>query len=103
MILRNSKNGLSDNSKAKLQAFWKYYAYLIIDEISMISKPFFAQLSHNIGIGKQKPGASNCDLSFRGINVVFCGDFHGFPPVAVGLSDALYCKNPFLFLLLHHP
>ncbi len=90
MISRNSKNGLSDDLKAKLQAFWKYYAYLIIDEISMISKPFLAQLSRNIGIGKQKPGVSNCDLSFGGINVVFCGDFHQFPPVAVGLSDALY-------------
>ena len=31
-----------------------------------------------------------CSQSFGGINVVFCGDFHQFPPVACAVSEALY-------------
>jgi PIF1-like helicase len=42
-----SQNGhpLSSQTKAKLQAFWKYIVYLIIDKYSMISKSFLAKLS----------------------------------------------------------
>ncbi|CAK5281207.1 unnamed protein product [Mycena citricolor] len=77
---------MSDANKGKLQEFWKGYSYLIIDEISMISKDFLAQLSRNIGIGK----ASSSDKSFGGINVILCGDFHQFPPVATSPTQALY-------------
>lgn len=63
---------------------------LIIDEVSMIAKTFFALLSRQISIGKQKPGHSAGDMSFGGISVILCGDFHQFPPVAVAPSEALY-------------
>ncbi|TFY81855.1 hypothetical protein EWM64_g2158 [Hericium alpestre] len=83
-------NQLSDESKAKLSEFWTHYEYLILDECSMLSKTFLAKLSRHIGVGKQKPGASNSSLSFGGINVILCGDFHQFPPVAVANHEALY-------------
>jgi len=81
---------MSDETKAKLQAFWKHFVYLIIDECSMLSKTFLAKLSRHIGIGKEKPGQAICSDSFGGINVIFCGDFHQFPPVATAKSEALY-------------
>src|SRR5882762_2340476 len=89
-MISTSGQPMSDETKAKLQKFWKYFIYLIIDEISMISKSFLAVLSRHIGIGKQTVGQVTSDLSFRGINVIFCGDFHQFPPVACAASEALY-------------
>lgn len=89
-VSRKSKAGMSNDSKGKLQSFWRYFIYLIIDEISMIGKSFFAMLSRHIGIGRAKPGKPESDLSFGGINVILCGNFHQFPPVAVGPSEALY-------------
>lgn len=83
----SKKNGVSAETKAKLQKFWKNYNYLIIDEISMIGKIFLALLSRMISIGKT--GAAS-DQSFGGMNVILCGDFHQFPPVAGRASDALY-------------
>ncbi|KAJ7649917.1 hypothetical protein FB45DRAFT_1075708, partial [Roridomyces roridus] len=52
----------------------------------MLGKEFLALLSKNIGIAKGK----SIDQSFGGINLIVCGDFHQFPPVAVGASEALY-------------
>jgi hypothetical protein len=77
---------LSDEGKAKLQRFWRHYRYLILDEVSMLGKSFLARLSRNISIGKG--GLST--QSFGGINVIICGDFHQFPPVAVRPSEALF-------------
>jgi PIF1-like helicase len=89
-MISTSGRPMSDETKAKLQKFWKYFIYLIIDEISMISKSFLAVLSRHIGIGKQTVGQVTSDLSFGGINVIFCGDFHQFPPVVCAGSEALY-------------
>ncbi|CAK5270204.1 unnamed protein product [Mycena citricolor] len=77
---------MSDATRSKLQDFWKTRRYLIIDEVSMLSKDFFAILSRNIGVGK----SSSTDKSFGGINVILCGDFHQFPPVAKSINQALY-------------
>ena len=56
----------------------------------MILKTFLATLSHHIAIGKAGTGeVVNCE-SFGGINVIFCGDFHQFPPVTCTASEALY-------------
>ena len=89
-FISTSGRPISDETKAKLQQFWKYFVYLVIDEISMISKTFLATLSCHIGIGKVGTGeAANSD-SFGGINVIFCGNFHQFPPVACAASEALY-------------
>lgn len=90
MISRGDDRGVSAQTKAKLQHFWQDYEYLIIDEMSMIGKTFLAKLSKNIGVGKMTAGASASSESFGGINVIMCGDFHQFPPVAVGPSEALY-------------
>lgn len=93
-----SLNGqpMSAETKAKLQRFWTDFTYLIIDEISMLSKTFFAVLSRNIGVGKARAGDAPMSESFGGINVILCGDFHQFPPVASGTSEALYQRptNP---------
>ncbi|KAI5983647.1 hypothetical protein EDD15DRAFT_2109312, partial [Pisolithus albus] len=63
---------LKQETKGKLQTFWRHRQYLIIDEMSMLSKTFLAKLSRNIGVGKVTE------------------DFHQFPPVAVSPSEALY-------------
>ena len=81
---------LSDESKLKLQKMWESKEYLVIDEYSMISKTFLALLSKNIGIGKQGTMTEHNDCSFGGINVILCGDFHQFPPVAEAPSQYLY-------------
>src|ERR1700723_2071081 len=81
---------MSNETKAKLQEFWKFFEYLIIDEISMISKTFLTVLSRHIGIGKGRPGQEKSSHLFGGINVIFSGNFHQFPPVACGLTEALY-------------
>ena len=78
---------ISDETRQKIQDFWRTYIYLIIDEYSMISKSFFNALEKNIALTK----AGNADGStFGGISVILCGDLHQFPPVVGGLQDALY-------------
>ena len=85
---------MGEETKAKLQSFWKYFVYLVIDKISMISKTFLATLSRHIAIGKtgdgEGDGGDRSSGSFGGINVIFSGDFHQFPPVACAASEALY-------------
>jgi hypothetical protein len=49
-----------------------------------------ADLSKNISIGK---GRDVNGRTFGGINVVLCGDFHHFPPVAGGPQEALYAAS----------
>ena len=83
-------NTLSDERKRKLQNFWKNYTYLIIDEMSMISKSFLALISCVICIAKGTDGTAGQAESFGGINVILCGDFHQFPPVAASSNDVLY-------------
>jgi len=80
---------MSDKTKAKLQEFWRYIQYLVIDEVSMISKTFLALLSQNVGIGVAGSRPDQVNHSF-GINMILCGDFHQFPPVAAPASEALY-------------
>ena len=92
MISPRKDGTLSANSRRKLQQIWKHIKYLVIDEVSMISKTFLAKLSHNITIGKMTDGEPISPDSFGGISVILCGDFFQFPPVAGGVSDTLY--NP---------
>ncbi|OBZ68217.1 ATP-dependent DNA helicase PIF6 [Grifola frondosa] len=63
----------------------------------MISRSFLALLSKHISIGKT--GSEHADKPFGGINVIICGDFHQFPPVANKKTAPLYylvndSKNP---------
>lgn len=90
MITRADSHVISAQTKAKLQMFWQPIEYLIIDEMSMLSKLFLARLSHNIAVGKMAEGGTASPHSFGGISVIMCGDFHQFPPVAVASTEALY-------------
>lgn len=90
MISQWKDGVLSAECKGKLQTHWKHIQYLIIDEVSMISKTFLAKLSQNISIGKMAEEDIPSPHSFRGISVILCGDFFQFPPVACAPSEALY-------------
>ena len=48
----DAEKAITDETKAKLQKFWEKYEYLALDEMSMLTKDFFALLSCNAGIGK---------------------------------------------------
>ncbi|KAI6116376.1 hypothetical protein F5141DRAFT_1045147 [Pisolithus sp. B1] len=56
--------GIIAQTKAKLQQFWRYYEYLIIDEMSMIGKTFLAKFSRNSSIGKMMEGTAVSPQSF---------------------------------------
>ena len=90
MISHSDDATASNETRGKLQASWRCILYLIIDEMSMISKEFLAKLSCNISIGKMVEGQPTSNYSFGGISVIMCGDFHQFPPVAVSPHEALY-------------
>jgi len=95
MVSRNG-HSLSNETKAKLQTFWKHYVYLIIDECSMISKTFLAELSRNIpGIGKARGAVENPDSR--------CQPCHGFSGIwgyqcnpvwrPSSISSGCWCKE----------
>jgi ATP-dependent exoDNAse (exonuclease V) alpha subunit len=81
------KGKVTSESKRKLEDKWKNKAYLIIDECSMIGKTFLAQFARKIRIGCQQ--VENDD-KWADLNVILCGDFHQFPPVATSAKDYLY-------------
>ncbi|GAW10284.1 ATP-dependent DNA helicase PIF1 [Lentinula edodes] len=63
--------------------------YLIIDEVSMATKDLLANLSDIVTHVRSKLDKPGEGLYFGGMNVILCGDFHQFPPVANG-EAALY-------------
>jgi hypothetical protein len=81
---------LGPDAKKKLHNMWQHARYLIIDEYSMLSRPFLATLSKNITLATLLNGFGLPDCSFGGINVILCGDLHQFPPVAVKDGDYLF-------------
>ena len=90
-MISQAQRTLSNEAKMKLSQFWLPYKYLILDECSMLAKSFLMVLSRNISIAKQ--GSATTEYSFGGVNVVLCGDFHQFPPVAQPAYEALYCPT----------
>jgi hypothetical protein len=72
----------------ELEVKWQDKSLLIIDEDSMISKAFLAKMSRNIRLGRNR--CLNNDRPFGGLNVLMCGDFHQFPPVASSKYAPLY-------------
>ncbi|CCO34495.1 ATP-dependent helicase RRM3 [Rhizoctonia solani AG-1 IB] len=82
---------VSKKTIERLRTIWEPVEYLIIDEISMVSKKILAEISQMISIGKQKEGENNSTVAFGGVNVIIAGDFHQFPPVIGGSGNgALY-------------
>ena len=92
MLSRFDDKPIGDSMRNKLQEFWRPYKYLIIDEMSMISKKFLAQIEKKISIGKATQ-IKNESGSFGGISVILCGDFHQFPPVATSTKQSLYHRS----------
>ena len=70
----------------KLRDFWRTKRYLIIDEISMLSRVFFAKMSRIISIALEIEE----EKVFGGLNLIVTGDFHQFPPVVARQSAPLY-------------
>jgi len=80
---------VSNKTRSELEKIWTSVWFLALDEISMLAKDFFANLSRNAAIGKQC--ADN--HSFGGVNIIILGNFHQFPPVAHSIRDALFYPN----------
>ena len=76
----------SAHTLKKLRDFWRSKHYFIIDEVSMLSRKFFATLSRIISTAMEKGN----DNIFGGLNVILVGDFHQFPPVVASQSAPLY-------------
>ena len=70
----------------KLREYWRSKRYLIIDEISMLSRSFFAKLCRILSTAME---VENHKI-FGNLNVILCGDFHQFPPVVAGRTAPLY-------------
>jgi ATP-dependent exoDNAse (exonuclease V) alpha subunit len=87
----------SAKTMKKLATFWKKKKYLIIDEVSMLSRQFLAKLSKIITTVFSCNENGDSNLPFGGINVVLVGDFHQFPPVISGRAAPLYYPNNPLF------
>lgn len=81
---------LSTKTLETLRRTWGPVHYLIIDEISMVSREFFARLSSVLASTKQPNVLPANAEPFGGINVILAGDFHQFPPVACGPTAPLY-------------
>ncbi|TFY67448.1 hypothetical protein EVJ58_g1608 [Rhodofomes roseus] len=82
--------GMSDEKKRRLTGMWSRVSYLIIDEVSMLSRACLAKMSRNISL--LKTGSEEGE-PFGGMNVIICGDFHQFPPVASKRNAPLYYPN----------
>jgi hypothetical protein len=65
--------GPSQATPKKLSALWKEITYLIIDEISMASRDFFAKLAGIVATAKQSAGSGDASLPFGGVNVILVG------------------------------
>jgi hypothetical protein len=83
----------SAKTMKKLAEFWKNKKYLIIDEMSMLSRQFLAKLSKIITTVLCCDDIGDDSLPFGGLNVVLVGDFHQFPPVVAGRAAPLYYPN----------
>jgi hypothetical protein len=70
----------------KLHEFWHIKRYLMIDEVSMLSRSFFANMCRIITTAMEMEE----EKPFGGLNVILVGDFHQFPPVVARRSAPLY-------------
>lgn len=64
--------------------------FLIIDEVSMVASPLFAEMDAIMTRAKAGQPENHSGRAFGGMNVILFGDFHQFPPVGSGVSVALF-------------
>eukprot|EP00978_Attheya_sp_CCMP212_P005373 scaffold12016_cov65-Attheya_sp.AAC.9 len=71
------------NGRANKQGYWTWKKetfantwMIIINEISFCTTTQLGQLDQKLKIVKKEP-----NLMFGGMHVLFCGDFHQFPPI----------------------
>lgn len=95
-LVKMSRNNSNPSRRSLLQVGEKLRNtdYLIIDEISMVSKHIFAKVERALTAARtistrDKSSTEETNKLFGGINVIIVGDFHQFPPVARKYS-ALY-------------
>ena len=82
------KGKISSEAKKRLQRTWACKKYLIIDESSMLGKAFLAKFANKVSCGRNQ-----ADANWEGwedLNIILCGDFHQFPPVALSQKETLY-------------
>ncbi|EAU80832.2 hypothetical protein CC1G_04942 [Coprinopsis cinerea okayama7 len=68
-------------------------AYLIIDEVSMMTKKMLWNLNQVVRSTQLAAEVGDPSKPFGGMNVILFGDFHQFPPVG-NPTGALYCERP---------
>lgn len=74
----------------QLSEFYSNKQCLIIDEISMVPRAMFSEMSRIISKARAHLTKDNPDLPFGGLNVIILGDMHQFPPVTGGAPHALF-------------
>jgi hypothetical protein len=62
----------------------------VIDEAFHDLSVFSTTLSRNVAIGLEGAPHGPRGRPFGGLNVIFCGDLHQFPPVACAKPETLY-------------
>ena len=82
------KGRISSEVRKRLQHTWAGKKYLIIDECSMLGKSFLAKFANKVSCGRSETVA-NSD-GWEDLNIILCGDFHQFPPVALHRKETLY-------------
>ncbi|VDC07039.1 unnamed protein product [Peniophora sp. CBMAI 1063] len=81
------KTATTTNSKQT--AYWRSILYLVIDEMSMLSREMFELVSARVSAAKVSGNPAAADAPFGGVNVIIVGDNFQFPPVGRPKS-ALY-------------
>jgi hypothetical protein len=87
--LHLSGKRMTAKTREDLRRWWADKQYLIIDEMSMVSKKLLAKLSKIVSEAKATQHHAIENLPFGGVNVILVGDFHQFPPV-ISSSSPLY-------------
>ena len=67
--------GISVKNHTLIREEWRHALWLFTDEVSLLGAQLLAQMDHALRYAKEK------DEYFGGINVIFAGDFHQYPPV----------------------
>src|SRR6266508_4227302 len=83
----NEHSGTLSNF-AKVRSRLSGVDYMFFDEVSMLSARDLYRISYQLAHTFNKP-----EESFRGMNMVFCGDFAQLPPVPGGESKSLYSRT----------